>query len=110
MEFLCKETRVPEVSASTIAVNGQHAMGVVREQPVRIVYANPFTMTIISDRDYIVYKAMREWFDSLSENSNPFSLALPDDIARITPFQRGNNQRINYYDDIRRRNYSPITR
>lgn len=100
LEFLCKETRVPEVTADSIAVSGHEAMGVVREQPTRITYSSPFSITVISDRDYTVYKALREWFDSLAVNANPFALQLPEDIARITPFVSGNNQRINYYNSI----------
>ena len=60
LEFLCKTASVPEVAADTIAVQrtGSH-LGVVREQVSLITYAKPFSITVISDRDYIVYKEMR---------------------------------------------------
>lgn len=86
LEFLVKQTRVPEVSSISVVASGHEAMGVVREQPVRVSYASPFSVTVISDRDYTVYKAMREWFDSCVQNSNPFFLS-----------QSSANQRVNYY-------------
>ncbi len=90
LEFLCKTATVPEVAADTIAVNGQEALGVVREQVALITYAKPFSITVISDRDYIVYKEMRRWFDSLSKNANPNRAAL------------GSSQRPSYYDTVTR--------
>jgi hypothetical protein len=92
LEFLCSETRVPEVTANTIAVRGHEHMGVVREQATNIQFASPFSIKVISDRDYIVYKAMRRWFDSLAQNANP---ALFGGTGGIS-------QRINYYDSVTR--------
>ena len=71
LTFLCRTASVPEVGADTIAVNGHEAMGVVREQPTIITYAKPFSITVISDAEYTVYKAIREWFDTLAQNANP---------------------------------------
>ena len=76
LEFLCKTASVPETSADTIAVNGQDALGVVREQVALITYAKPFSITVISDRDYTVYKEMRKWFETLSKNANPGTSAV----------------------------------
>ena len=70
LNFLVKQTAVPSISSNTIAVNGHEAMGVVREQPTRIVYANPYTIRVISDRDYTVYKSMRQWFETLTTNGS----------------------------------------
>jgi len=89
LTFLCQAATVPEVAVDTITVNGHEAMGVVREQPTIVTYAKPFTITVISDRDYTVYKAMREWFDTLAKNSNPFARTLGN---------TGSSQRINYYN------------
>lgn len=94
ISFLCKQTAVPSANAMTIAANGHDALGVVREQPTRIVYSNPFSMTIISDRDYTVYKAMRKWFETLCSNGG----ANPDLVAGFS----GKSQRINYFNDIAR--------
>ena len=88
LEFMCRETRVPEVTSVSITANGHEAMGVVREQPVRVSFASPFSISVISDRDYVVYKAMREWFDSTAQNANPFFLGS------------GDSQRINYYREF----------
>ncbi len=91
LEFLCKTASVPEVAADTITVNGQESLGVVREQVALITYAKPFSITVISDRDYIVYKEMRKWFDTLSKNANPNQ----DGVL-------GSSQRPAYYDTVTR--------
>ncbi len=91
LEFLCKSASVPETAADTIAVNGQDALGVVREQVALITYAKPFSITVISDRDYTVYKEMRRWFETLSKNANPGTSAVG-----------GASQRPAYYDSITR--------
>ena len=88
LEFLCSKTRVPEVTANTIAVRGHENQGVVREQATSIMFASPFSITVIADRDYTVYKAMRRWFDGLSLNANPNLFGIS-----------GSSQRINYYND-----------
>ncbi len=91
LEFLCKTASVPEIAADTIAVNGHESLGVVRDQPTMITYAKPFSITVISDRDYIVYKDMRKWFDTLAKNANPNQFGIT-----------GSSQRIGYYDNIKR--------
>ncbi len=91
LEFLCKTASVPEVAADTIAVNGHESLGVVREQVALITYAKPFSITVISDRDYIVYKEMRRWFNTLSRNANPNQFGI-----------LGSSQRPAYYDEITR--------
>ena len=93
LTFLCKTASVPEVAADTIIVNGHDALGVVREQTSLITYAKPFTISIISDRDYTVYKAMREWFDTQAVNANPNQRIFGVPVG-------GSSQRVNYYDSI----------
>ena len=92
LRFLCSQTRVPEVTANTIAVRGHENMGVVREQTTSIQFASPFSVKVISDRDYTVYKAMRRWFDTLALNSNPNSLQGLS----------GSSQIISYYENVTR--------
>ena len=92
LTFMCKAAAVPEVAVDTVLVNGHEAMGVVREQPTIVTYSKPFQITVIADRDYTVYKEMREWFDTISLNANPFS--------RFVPSASGNSQRINYYNSF----------
>ena len=58
LEFLCSATAVPEVSVNTVTALGQDAQGVVRESPSNVIFGKPFTMTVISDTDYIVYKGL----------------------------------------------------
>ena len=91
-EYLCKQVTLPPVSANTIAVNGHEAQGVVREQVTSIMFSSPLTITMISDRDYTTFKAIREkWFDSLSTNANP------NQFGGFT----GAVQRVSYYNDVK---------
>ena len=93
LEFLCKTTRVPQVATMTMAANGHDAMGVVREQPTRIEFSKPFSITVISDRDYTVYKEVRKWFETLCSNGG----ANPEASGGIST---GSTQRMSYYNDI----------
>lgn len=94
LEFLCKEISVPEVATNTIAANGHKDMGVVREHPTSIMFANPLSITVISDRDYTVYKAMREWYETSTSNGT----ANPNRDGGAV----GASQRMAYFDDISR--------
>ncbi len=91
LSLLCKNTAVPQIEINTILANGHEAQGVVREVPTNVIYAKPFSITVISDREYTVYKRMRSWFDSTVSNANPFPRG-----AGTT----GNAQRANFYDSI----------
>ncbi len=85
LNFFCKQTAVPGVSVNTIAAAGQEFHGIVREQPTEVVYEKPFTITVISDKDYTVYRALRRWFNQSAANAN-------QELTR--------NQRMNYYNNI----------
>ena len=91
LRFLCKTATVPEVSVDTLSVNGQEAMGLVRQQAALVTYAKPFSISVVSDREYTVYKAMRNWFNTLAVNANPFSLGSGG---------VGVSQTINYYSGV----------
>ena len=93
LEFLCSATAVPEVSVNTVTALGQDAQGVVRESPSNVIFGKPFTMTVISDTDYIVYKGLRNWFDTITSNANPIG---GGGLAA---------QKANYYDAVT----APIT-
>ncbi len=95
LNFLCKTASVPEVAVNTLAVNGQESMGMIREQATMVTYAKPFSITVVSDRDYTVYKAMREWFDTHAINANPRQSVIGFDI-------NGSNQRMSYYDTVKK--------
>ncbi len=73
IELLCKATKVPEMSVTTINANGQDAQGVVRQSPAHMTFSQPFSCTIISDRDYTVYKAVKAWMSSITTNGNPLT-------------------------------------
>ena len=92
LRFLCSNTAVPPVAVNTITVNGHEAMGVTREQPTFIQFTSPFSVTVIADREYTVYKAMKSWMDTIAINANP---------GRIGGVN-GQSQRISYYDGFRR--------
>lgn len=95
IKFLCKNTRVPEITVDTIVANGHEAQGVVREQATGIKYGNPFSITVIADRDYVTYKAIRNWFDTLAINANPYSLSSGAPTLGSPP-----SQRIAFYKDV----------
>ena len=89
LEFLCKQTAVPPTALNTIAVPGHEAMGVTREQPTVVTFSSPFTITVISDRDYTVYKDIKRWFDVIAQNANPNNPVFGN---------AGTSQRMNYYE------------
>ena len=85
LNLFCKATSVPGISVNTIAAAGQEFHGIVREQVTEVVYEKPFTITVISDKNYIVYKAMRDWFNQSALNANQV-------LDR--------NQRVTYYNEL----------
>ena len=85
LNFFCRTATVPGVSVETIAAAGQEFHGIVREQPTSVVYDKPFSITVICDKDYIVYKAMRSWFEQSAQNANQIL---------------GRSQRMSYYNTI----------
>ena len=93
LSLLVKNTSVPEVSVTTIQANGHDAQGVTRESPGHVVYGKPFSVTIIADSDYTVYKDMRRWFDTVVQGANPFEV-LGGNILL------GDAQRAGFYDTI----------
>ena len=70
LKFYCKATFIPEVSTERIVAVGHEAIGVQREQPTRINYGKPFSITVIENANFEVYKGIRKWFDELATNIN----------------------------------------
>lgn len=70
LDFLCKTASIPSISQDTLSVNGQEALGIIRQQPFAIKYEKPFIITVIENTDYLVYKSIREWFDSTCPSAN----------------------------------------
>lgn len=70
INFFCKATSIPALTLETTSLNGQSNMGIVRQQPLAMIYGKPFTMTVIENTDFTVYKAMREWIDMTTQNAN----------------------------------------
>ena len=92
LEFLCKRAAVPPVTLNTLAVAGHESLGVTREQPTLVNFGSPFTITVISDRDYTVYKDLKRWFNGIATNANP------SDFGGFS----GQSQRIKYYNTFAR--------
>tara|TARA_R110002012_G_scaffold151435_1_gene311357 strand:+ start:200 stop:850 length:651 start_codon:yes stop_codon:yes gene_type:complete len=92
LRFLCSNTAVPPASVNTIAVNGHEAMGVTREQPTFVQFTSPFSVTVIADKDYTVYKSIKRWLDTIAINANPNSIGGVN----------GQSQRISYYDNFKK--------
>ena len=83
LKFFCNTTAIPSVTHQTTVANGHEFQGVSREQPIAVVYGKPFTITVIENSEFSVYKDLRAWFDSCAQNSNPQ--------------QNARSQRMNYY-------------
>ena len=92
LEFLCKRAAVPPVSLNTLAVAGHEAIGVTREQPTVVNFGSPFSITVISDRDYTVYKDLKRWFNGIAVNANP----------SVFGSFSGQSQRMKYYSTFAR--------
>ena len=70
LNYFATSTAIPAVSTPTIFVSGHENMGVVREQPVGMVFQKPFNMTVIENSDFTVYKELRSWLDRTARGSN----------------------------------------
>ena len=85
LRFFCKAATIPNISHQTIGANGQERVGVIRQQPVSIVYGKPFEIEIIERSDFHVYNQIKAWFDRTSPEANAQSI---------------NSHRMNYYNNI----------
>jgi len=90
INFFCKTTSIPEVRLESASINGQSNMGIVRQQPTSMIFGKPFTMTIIENSDFLVYKELRNWFNLTTQNANQ--------LGGLTGRAGGRSQRMNYYD------------
>lgn len=88
LEFMVRNVSIPEMSSVTLNANGHYAQGVVTQHPAHMVFAQPLSMTIICDRDYIVYKSIKSWFSTTATNANP-------------PQGGGGAQKAAYYDALK---------
>ena len=89
LEILTTKASVPSTAVNTIAVNGHEAMGVTREQPTVVTFNSPFSIQVMADRDYTVYKAIKRWLDLVAINANPNERRFG---------ANGQSQRMRYYD------------
>ena len=89
LEILTTKASVPSTAVNTIAVNGHEAMGVTREQPTVVTFNSPFSIQVMADRDYTVYKAIKRWLDLVAINANPNERRFG---------VNGQSQRMLYYD------------
>lgn len=92
IDFFCTSAVIPEVRHNTVAVAGQEYMGIVREQPTAIMFGKPFTIAVVGDSEFKVYKELREWFDRTAVNANQGA----GDIQ--TTLNTGRSQRMRYYN------------
>lgn len=87
LDFYCTTTAIPSIRHNNVKVAGHEYMGIVRDQPTAIIYEKPFTITVIADPEFNVYRDLREWFDSTAVNANQTF---------------GRAQRMRYYDTYTR--------
>lgn len=83
LDFFCTTTAIPEIRHNSVKVAGHENMGIVRDQPTAIIYAKPFTINVIADPEFRVYKDLRDWFDTTAINANQ-SNALGGRTQRMT--------------------------
>ena len=86
LQFLCSKTAVPPASINTILALGHESQGVTREQPTVVTFNSPFQISVISDRDYSVYKDIKLWYDRIAFNANP-------------GVRGGQSQKMEYYNE-----------
>ena len=87
LDMFCSSTAIPEVRMETVAVPGHENMGIVRDQPIQMVFGKPFKITVIEDSDFSNYREFRNWLDGTTVNANQ---------QPGTP--GGRNQRQQYYN------------
>lgn len=90
LDFFCFLTAIPAVSAQTVAAVGQEYQGVYRETPGGIIFSKPFSMQVYENSEFSTYKALRKWFDEISNNAN----------QERGPGSTGRAIRMNYYNEI----------
>jgi len=87
LKFFCNYTFIPEVRLNTVSVSGHEYTGIVRDQPVAMVFGKPFVMTVIENNEFSVYKDLREWFEQTTVNANQTVIG-----------GGGRSQKMNYYN------------
>lgn len=85
LDFFCSSTAIPEVRMETRAINGHENMGLVRNQPVAMVFGKPFTINVIENSDFTTYRELRSWLNATTLNANGDALTT-------------RNQRMQYYN------------
>ena len=64
-------------------------MGIVREQPVAMMFGKPLTLTVIENSDFRTYKELREWLNGTTVNAEQNQFGT-----------YGRSQRMRYYDQF----------
>ena len=70
LKFYCKAAMIPEARAERISTVSHDAIGIERQQVTRVAFGKPFEITVIENRNFSVYKSIRQWFDSIATNVN----------------------------------------
>lgn len=70
LKFFCKATSIPAVEAEVLPIISHGSIGIQKDIVTRVRYAKPFQITVIENADFLVYKGIREWFDTIATNVN----------------------------------------
>ena len=70
ISFFCTATAIPEARLNTILVPGHEKMGVVRDQPTAMMFGKPFSITVIENSNFDVYRTMRDWHQQTVSGGN----------------------------------------
>lgn len=70
LRFFCQSTRMPELAHETVGRAGQGRTGVISQQPTMVTFGKPFSITVIENSDFLIYKNMQQWFNNSSPTYN----------------------------------------
>lgn len=87
LDFFCNSTAIPEARVDTIAVPGHDFMGIVREQPVAMMFGKPLTLSVVENSDFLTYRELKNWLNATTVNANQNQVGT-----------YGRSQRMRYYD------------
>lgn len=85
INFFCNIAALPSVEIPTVNTIGQEFMGISRETPSGMRFSKPFTISVIENSNFSVYKDMRRWMNMTIQNTNV-------GVGSTT-----RNQRMNFY-------------
>ena len=63
LEYFCSAAEIPSKRYQFINVNGHSEQGITRMQPIKVIFTNPLTISVIENSDFTVYADFMKWFN-----------------------------------------------